>query len=155
MKRLLALLALLFIVGCAPITRLIATPTPSALAAATSWLEEIQPYLDTEAQAVHTMTALLDYPELGDSVWVGLASTQMTKYREADSALRGIIPPEECREIHELLLSASGDGLLGMEFLVSGVLQKESSRLRASMDFLDSASTKLELAKLLTDDIAP
>lgn len=155
MKKLLVLLALLFAVGCTPIIELVAAPTPSALAAATSWLAEIQPYLDTEARAVGTMTALLDYPTLGDSVWTSLAAAQIAKYREADIALRAIVPPKGCHETHELLLSASDDGLLGIEFLVGGILQKDPSRVKASKDFLGSASTKLKLANLLMDDIAP
>lgn len=155
MKKLLVLVALFSVIGCTSVAELITTPTPSALAAATSWLEEIQPYLDTETQATRTVTALLDYPTLGDSVWTNLATAQITKYREADTALREIVPPKSCQETHELLLSASDDGLLGLEFLLSGILQKDSSHIGASKDFLRAASTKLKLAKMLMKDIAP
>ena len=112
-----------------------AMPTPTATAvpadaalttlALLRWGEEVTPYTDIIGHASQTMADLFGDPKDGDAAWIALIAAQVVRLRKADAALREIVPPEECREVHAMLLSASGDYLLGGEYALRGVQQQD------------------------------
>lgn len=140
-------------------TPLTATPrtTPHATAAAlgrittSSWLKETSRQVEIETNAMDTVTALLTYPMIEDAGWIGLIVTQVARYRQADALLRKIIPPGNCREAHEMLLSASSDGLRGMEYLVEGLQQNRPSLLEKAVQYMDSSANKMRISILMVE----
>lgn len=148
-----------------PRPTLTATPEPTEMAVPTAtaspgltrsdWGQEVLPHGEIVADAMQTMGDLLSQPLPGDATWDALLAAQVVRIREADAALRKIVPPEECREAHAMLLSATGDGLLGAEYALEGVRQTDVALLGQAGEYMVSAGAKANLFRLMIEAMTP
>jgi len=140
-----------------PVPRATATPTATALPRLTlsGWGREVLPHGEIVADALYTMGDLLSNPLLGDATWDRLLATQVVKIREADAALRNIVPPEECQEAHAMLLSATGDAVLGAEYALEGVREADVDLMEQATKYFTSAAAKINLYSLMVEAMTP
>jgi len=140
-----------------PMPTATATPIPTAVPRLTlsGWGREVLPYGKIVADALYTMGDLLSNPLLGDATWDGLLATQVVRIREADAALRKIVPPEECREAHAMLLSATGDAVLGAEYALEGVREADVDLMEQATKYFTSAAAKINLYSLMVEAMTP
>lgn len=138
MKKSLVSLALLSIVGCAP-SRLTGL----------SWLEKSLPHIETVGDATQRISDLMPHLAAGDTTKAVLINTQIARIQRARTALRGIPPPKECQEIHEVLLSGIDDYLLGVEYGLEGIRQPDAGLVRQGSKYVTSSLTKFERVALM------
>jgi len=133
------------------------TPTPTLLPhlAITLYFSQVLPQQDILIDAEETMSSLLKNPRLGDSAWHDLFAAQVAKVWVADFALRKIVPPERCREAHALLLSSTGDSVLGYKYVLRGSQQLDPALLRKGGEYIKSATAKMNLFNLMLLAITP
>jgi len=101
------------------------------------------------------MISLLEREMLGDPTWTAVLATQVVKIREADAALRRIVPPEECREAHVESLSASGDIVLAVEYALKGVRLVDPNLVDQAEKYFASAAAKGEVFDLMLEALTP
>lgn len=119
------------------------------------WGEEITPQLEIIEDAGRTIAALFRTPKVGDAAWTALFAAQVVKMREADAALREVVPPEEYREAHAMLLSSSGDGLVGAEYLLKGARQLDLDLVGQGLEYTKSATAKMRRFNLMLEAMTP
>ncbi len=138
-----------------------ATPTsspqlpPSQDPSVRLWVLEMEPQVEIISDAALTMGRLLSNPKFGDATWEALLAAQVVKIREADAALREIVPPEECQEAHAMLLSATGDGLLGAEYTLKGIQQLDPDLVYLGGEYMEAATAKMELFRVMLEAMTP
>jgi len=148
-----------------PHPTLTATPVPTATAVRTvaglptltrlGWTQETRPQLKIIADASLTMGSLMMKPLLGDATWTALVRAQVVRMREADAALIEIVPPEECREAHEMLLFATGDLILGVEYALEGAIEQDRDLLEQATEYIASGDAKFNLFVLMVEAMNP
>ena len=74
---------------------------------------------------------------------------------EADAVLRGIVPPEGFREAHTMLLSASGDSLLGAEYILKGLQQLDPDLIDRGVKYARSGAAKTNLLRPMLKAMTP
>jgi hypothetical protein len=167
----LAALVLLYCIGCDPVPPMAFTPlpeppwtptptgiprggfrsipaptaTPSSDLSAVLWVWEIEPHIEVLAEVELAMADLFESAKSSDATWIALVAAQVVKMREAVAALREIVPPQECREAHAMLLSATGDSLLGAEYTLKGIRQLDVELLEKGLEYETSGAAKMEL----------
>jgi len=134
-----------------PSPRLPPSPEPSVI----RWKLETISQIKISADASLTMGRLTGKPLFGDATWAALLGAQVVRIREADAGLRGILPPEECREAQAVLLSASADGLLSAEHFLKGIQQFDPDLLEQGEEYMTSSSAKMNLFWLMVDAMTP
>jgi len=148
-----------------PHPTLTATPQPTATAVSTAtltptltplrWSQETGPQLEIMGDVARTMGSLLESPLPGDATWNALVAAQVVNIREVDAALRAIVPPEECREAHAMLLSSTGDFLLAVEYTVEGIQQLDPDLIAQGTEYNASAAAKMNLYRLMIEAMTP
>ncbi len=136
-----------------------ATPVPTATASSPltplRWSQETRAQLEVMGDAERTMGDLMGNPLFDDATWNALLAAQVVKIREADAVLRGIVPPEECREAHEVLLSASGDGLLAAEYSLEWIQEQDPDLIEQVAEYSKSMIAKMNLYRLMIEAMTP
>ena len=119
------------------------------------WLDEITPPLEIIEDAPLTMGRLLSNPKVDDATWNALLAAQVVRIREADAALRRIVPPEGCGEAHAMLRSSTRDGLRGAEYVLEGVQQRDIDLVEQGLEYMASATAKMDLFGLMVEAMTP
>ncbi len=115
------------------------------------WLPEVAAQMLNQTDAQKTIGDLLGSPTMFGDAYdssIALIEVQVVRIRQADAALRRIVPPEECREAHAMLLSESADHVLAAEYALKGVQQLDLGLLEQCIEYMESAGAKLELIDL-------
>jgi hypothetical protein len=119
------------------------------------WTSEIRPHWNIITGAEETMISLVEREMLGDPTWTAVLATQVVKIREADAALREIVPPEEYREAHATMLSATLDRLLEAEYILKGAQQLDPDLFLLVKDFASTANAKANLFRVMLETMIP
>ncbi len=138
-----------------PTATLVPTPTPLPALTLSGWVQETKPQMEVIGGAARTIADLLRSPMVDDATWNALLAAQVVKIREADAALREVVSPEECREAHAILLSATSDSLLGAEYTLKGVQQLDPDLVAQGNEYVASANAKWNLFRLMVEAMTP
>lgn len=92
-------------------------------------------------------------PGTAGASWESQIDHQVSRLREADAALRKIVPPEECREVHEIMLAAMDDWIHGSEFGLEGVQQGDVALIAKGVKYVDSGTAKIDFATRMIEEM--
>ncbi len=161
----LATLVLLYCIGCDPVPPMAFTPLPEPTWTATPtlssdlsfvrWGLETIPQIEIIADASQAIADLFENPVGGVAAWTALFAAQVVRMREADAILRGIVPPEGCEEAHAMLLSSTGDSLLGAQYLLKGIQQQDPGLAEQGVEYTTSAVAKMRRFHLMVETMTP
>lgn len=136
-----------------------ATPIPTLEPASglttQGWMQVCLPQTQIIANAMEIMSGLYLDPLPGDDTWLALLAVQVDRIREADAILREVVPPEECREAHEVMLDATGHFVLGAKLGLRGAREADLNLMGQAAEHMEAGGIQINLATLLVEALLP
>lgn len=133
----------------------ISIPEPASGLTIQGWTQVCLPQAQIITNAMEIMSGLYSNPSLGDDTWLALLAVQVDRIREADAILREVVPPEECREAHRVMLEATGHFVLGAELGLKGAQQADASLMRQGAEHMEAGGIQINLATRLIEALLP